>query len=218
MGKLKWLFLIAAFLALPMAANAGIIGNVSLTEYSYYPAGNVSYPSGAAGSYYLDYQVSINGGGQVEAFCVEDSNSPPNTQTYTLLTVDSGLADFGLIAQNYMAAAWIAENYLASKPGAQIAIWEVVFDGVGNLDLGDGGFQSTSYVTDANAILAAVALQNGFSASSQWYLAVNPTVAQGGTISTSPYQNYLVPTPIPGAVWLLGSGLLGLVAVRRRRK
>lgn len=26
------------------------------------------------------------------------------------------------------------------------------------------------------------------------------------------------PVPIPGAIWLLGSGLLGLVAVRRRRK
>ena len=28
----------------------------------------------------------------------------------------------------------------------------------------------------------------------------------------------LAPVPIPGAVWLLGSGLLGLVAVRRRMK
>jgi len=30
-------------------------------------------------------------------------------------------------------------------------------------------------------------------------------------------QDVLVATPLPGAVWLLGSGLLGLVGIRRRR-
>jgi hypothetical protein len=33
-----------------------------------------------------------------------------------------------------------------------------------------------------------------------------------------PYNGSPVPTPIPGAVWLLGTGLLGLACVRRRRR
>ena len=30
--------------------------------------------------------------------------------------------------------------------------------------------------------------------------------------------NYINPVPIPGAVWLLGSGLIGLLAIRRRAR
>ena len=31
-------------------------------------------------------------------------------------------------------------------------------------------------------------------------------------------QDFIVPAPIPAAVWLLGSGLIGLVVIRRRMK
>lgn len=46
-----------------------------------------------------------------------------------------------------------------------------------------------------------------------------PVFVANLTIGSQRYQDVLVvATPIPGAIWLLGSGLLGLVAVRRRRK
>lgn len=46
-----------------------------------------------------------------------------------------------------------------------------------------------------------------------------PVFVANLTIGDNRYQDVLVvATPIPGALWLLGSGLLGLVAVRRRRK
>ena len=37
----------------------------------------------------------------------------------------------------------------------------------------------------------------------------------GGTASITAYHT---PVPIPAAAWLLGSGLIGLVAIRRRFK
>ena len=232
MGKLKWLLLIAAFLAVPLAANAGIIGNVNLTEYYSDPTGYVTFPSGY-GNYYLDYDASINGAAAVEAFCVEDQNGPPSTMQYTLLTIDSGLSSFGLSAaqiQNYLAIAWIADYYYANyegkateeagKASAQTAVWEVFFDGIAGFDLTAGGFKSSNpYAAGANTIWS---LKPALFPTSNynWALAVNPTVLAGGDIGNAPYQNYIVhyPTPIPGAIWLLGSGLLGLVAVRRRRK
>jgi hypothetical protein len=33
---------------------------------------------------------------------------------------------------------------------------------------------------------------------------------------TVQYQSQLAPVPIPAAVWLLGSGLVGLIGIRRR--
>ena len=129
MGKLKWLLLIAAFLAVPLAANAGIIGNVNLTEIYSSPTGSVSFPSGASGNYYLDYDASINGASAVEAFCVEDATGPNQTLQYTLLTIDSGLTAFGLNALNYMAAAWIAALELFAKLLFSRAIRKVTVQG-----------------------------------------------------------------------------------------
>lgn len=41
------------------------------------------------------------------------------------------------------------------------------------------------------------------------------TLAQDGTLT---FANNVTPIPVPAAVWLLGSGLVGLVGVARRRK
>ena len=39
-----------------------------------------------------------------------------------------------------------------------------------------------------------------------------------GQGETEDYKINVAPVPVPGAVWLLGSGLLGLLGVRRKRK
>ena len=47
----------------------------------------------------------------------------------------------------------------------------------------------------------------------------NPNAITGSgtwTVGSNTYGSVLVPTPIPGAVWLLGAGLIGLIGIRRR--
>jgi hypothetical protein len=228
MRKLIGLLVISAFFVFPLCVNAYIIGNVNLTENYSWPAATVSFDSGAtSGGFYANYTVSLNGGAFSPAFCVENTNGPGSTLTpYTLLTIDAGLDSFGLTSLNYRAAAWVAQqNYLNNSvsAAAQVAIWEIIYDGINNFNLGAGTFRSYSsgygnWNADALAIWNTIPINSLPAVSSEWVLAVNPTVVAGDTISETGTQNYIVHSqvPIPAAVWLLGTGLVGLVGIRRR--
>lgn len=226
---IKRLVLMAVILALlfaPSMASAGIIGNVSLTMSASTPYGYARFPSGASGNYYLDYDARLNGSGTLlEIFCVEDATGVSGTTNpYTLLSIDSTLSTFTGNWQRYLAAAYIAESWSAgtvseaTKAAAQIAVWEVMFDGTSSPNLSGGTFTSTAYVSEAAAILSTLPIPSGFLASTRWALAVNPEIAAGGTSFTEglKYQNYLVPVPIPPTVLLLGAGVLGMIGFRRK--
>lgn len=81
------------------------------------------------------------------------------------------------------------------------------------LPAGSGyAYTSNSYWATLNSQFASIDAAKA-NASGYNFIVLNLTDANGAN-----RQDILVPTPIPGALWLLGSGLLGLVAVRRRKK
>jgi hypothetical protein len=125
----------------------------------------------------------------------------------------------------YLTTATVNVNGV-DKTGAVTANWSK-----SNVSSPTTGFAAVDLYNNDTAtplvagVLASVTAPNAFTASN-FRLAdstqMNGKYPYAFTVSTITFTGgaeYVVSAvPIPAAVWLLGSGLLGLVAVRRRRK
>ena len=182
---------------------------------------NTIYENGTAfggvltGNYIVEIQAGYPFAGVYAGFCVDPANATTAYTPYKLTSIAEG--------SGFEAAAWVLnQGYTGtSAVAAQIAVWELTWDW-GNIQLDRnlanfGKFSidaSNAYFGEASSIitLALAGMGNGFDQNALGFLlAVSPQVV-GGT----DYQDYIIKTPIPAAVWLLGSALLGLVGIRRR--
>jgi hypothetical protein len=98
------------------------------------------------------------------------------------------------------------------------------FTDVWSLDLGAGETQSLMWFvqfTPWDNVAEAVANADVFANLQTLADAGLLAAVGGGSIDTANIVNWAAPTadvPVPGALWLMGAGLFGLAAVRRRRR
>jgi hypothetical protein len=166
----------------------------------------------------------------VWSFCIEDETAQKGTYPYTFTPVAS------TVNERYKKAAWIYTSYMtlsfdgnlnldAKKMGAQAAIWEVMMENENNsydLSSGEVKVQNTLDIhSSASTIFGGLStFINNNNGDLGQYDFPGIFIATNNGINGNPgNQDYITAAvPIPGAVWLLGSGLLGLIGVRMTRR
>ena len=138
------------------------------------------------------------------SFYVVDDNTPSGDDSVTLEIFS--IAQSGTLQYSTDKSTWtdIYGNSIAIATGSDD--WERVWF---RLDLGSG-----SYVTKGTLTFSGADGNLWNAVSIEW------DGNNGVTFNTAGDNDNVAPVPIPGAVWLLGSGLIGLVAFggRRRKK
>lgn len=143
--------------------------------------------------------------------------------------IDQAWAFFGNTGMHQTTVPVTSLTSTATGGTLNFSGWNVTWNGIAGINMGAGGLAQIG-------AQAANGANNGGSASFAWdgvyghqyQLWYNATVPLGdpSNFGGVNYRLHLVGTvmappstiPVPAAVWLLGSGLLGLVGVARRKK
>ena len=213
---LKLMVLAACMLCLlPGPASADILGfDPSSYTHIYWKYNGVA-SNGYAGSF---QSVTLNGVELPYLYCVDIFTSITPGYDYSYTQVNKLGNIYGSALNNAGQVAWLLGAYAASADtydeqyALQSTIWHVVRGSSFTLDTGTGKTTANQYSLYTQ-YLAALGSNTGNVSDFLW---ISPKYSLNG-----PYYQGMVsgdPVPIPGAVYLLGSGLMGLAVLRRRMK
>ena len=166
----------------------------------------------------------------------DDPSSPYYGMGYTTDhgPIDMGWGFFGNTGLHFTAGAISVSQDNGLTKQLDFSGWRVTWNGIPAINMG-GGQQVVTSKTGTTTYnngsgLATLSCSNSScSATSTWTLDYAAVVPQGdpSNFGGTPYTFHATgtmpgtttpPIPVPAAAWLLGSGLLGLVGVARRRK
>ncbi len=136
----------------------------------------------------------------------------PNTNYNNTVVTTNGVIN-GAAVNNAGQIAWLLTQYGAGGQGdqayaLQAAIWHVVDP---NLTI-DPTRSSANQVNLYNTYLATLGTNTGDVGAFLW---ISPAISG----SSTKYQGLVAPgnpVPIPAALWLLASGLIGVIGIRRK--
>lgn len=212
--KMRKILVLAACLVflsagLAQATNTFTIGG----DYSYpiymVDTAGVRHTEGA-GSFDTS---SLNGSNLPYLYCVDlfHTISPGGTYNNTGVTTNGFVQ--GSLVNNAIQVAWLLHTYGVNGQGnkaiaLQASIWHVIFPAY-SLDTTRA---SASQIAKYNSYLGAIPT-TGIPDYVNNFLWISPGINGNSRV----YQGQVALAPIPGSVWLLGSGLLGLIGLKRRR-
>ena len=221
LAKVLMVLSLAAVICLPAVASAYPLVDLYEVRVDNAATSNI-YAQGFgnidvyAGNYIVSVRNPSGSGNpyiEMSGYCVEPALSSNTSRVYELLPIAAG--------SDFAAAAWIlSQGYTTLAPAAQAAVWELTWDtALGNpYNLSADNFRLNSGINAADVKTiydaAIVAMNAGFDPSG-YVIAHNPVGSPGWEFS----QDYMIqnPVPLPPSVLLLGSGLLGVCLLRRRK-
>ena len=186
-----------------------LVTNVNANTWSLDPIGSLEVTAGQEISFDLMFTASetlyVDGWDleftfdQAEMLAVWDDSGPLPLQDWKV-SFNTAVADKLLVNVDnstgyYRAAAGNLSSYYTINNGETVTFATLFFD-VTSLDLFDG-------IADLSLLA-----QSGNFGLSEFTAIFNLNAADGADIGA--------PVPVPAAVWLLGSGLLGIIGIRRK--